>query len=104
MARQSLTFGTFPSREAFDEAFNAECPKGLTVENDKLLGTCTLTCEQTWELLHGLTADLGTCSTGDSLSRIHTAREWWRDFRNEDAELRYATASAVMGCIGFEWV
>lgn len=47
-----ITYGTLPERDAFDRAFERECPNGVYhITNDPTVGTVDLTQEQAWTLI-----------------------------------------------------
>lgn len=76
MARKSMTFGVFPSREQFDEAFYEECEKGVfTFGNDERVGNDAMNCTELWDELHKAMAD--------------GAEDW---------------CGCVLGVLGFEWI
>ena len=89
MARRSMTYGLMPSREEFDTACaepDSECGKsvddvGFSFGNDERIGTDALT-------------------SGELLEELQTAREEWE----EGDEKAGDWCSAVLGCLGFEWV
>lgn len=84
---QYLTYGTLPSYEAFEDAFNSNCPKGIfEVRNFRGLdavypnGNVDLSEEDLWETLN-------QCADG------------WQD--NHDLG---DFASSALQTLGFEWV
>lgn len=89
MARRPMTYGVMPSREEFDTACaEPDEERGRSVEelgfsfgNDERIGTDTLTSGELWE----------------ELQRAHD--EW------EAGDERAGDwCSAVLGCVGFEWI
>lgn len=89
MARRSMTYGVMPSLEEFEAACaesDSECGKsvddlGFSFGNDERIGTDTLTSGELWE-------------------ELQMAREEWE----EGDEKAGDWCSAVLGCLGFEWV
>lgn len=89
MARRSMTYGVMPSLEEFEAACaepDGECGRsvddlGFSFGNDERIGTDTLTGGELWE----------------ELQRAHG--EW-----EEGDEKAGDWCSAVLGCLGFEWV
>lgn len=89
MARQTMTFGVMPTREAFDAACAEPDPEnGRSVDNhgfhfggDPRVGTDTLTPTELWT----------------ELGKAHAEYEAGRESSGD-------WLSGVLGCLGFEWV
>lgn len=89
MARRSMTYGVMPTREEFDAACaepDEDCGKsvddlGFSFGNDPRIGTDILTTSELWG---GAPRARGEWEAGDEM-----AGDW---------------CSAVLGCLGFEWV
>lgn len=89
MARRSMTYGVMPTREEFGAAWaepDEECGKsvddlGFSFGNDERIGSDTLTGTELWREVEKARAEW---EAGDE-----KAGDW---------------CSAVLGCLGFEWV
>lgn len=102
---KTLTYGTLPSREEFEAAWEAHDPPAhgrFAFYNDPRVGTCELTCSELWaELVNArreweLGGECSECSgpcqearRSDSIISPDTAGQWCSD---------------VLGVLGFEWV
>lgn len=89
MARRSMTYGVLPSLEEFEAACaepdgdggESVDDVGFAFGNDERIGTDTLT-------------------TGELWNELQNAHRDWED--GDDGA--GAWCSAVLGCIGFEWI
>ncbi len=85
MATKTKTYGTMPSREEFDAAYDAmeewHHRPGFRFGNDARLGDATLTASELWDELQKAKAEL---DEGDE-----AAGDW---------------CSAVLECLDIEWV
>lgn len=84
---KSMTYGTLPTREEFDAAFEEKCPSGLfAFGNDPRVGTCKLNCSGLWD-------ELNEAILGDFDSQnpklVEESGDW---------------ASLVLYSLGFEWI
>lgn len=78
--RKSMTYGVFPSRRDFFQAFKEEVTDGsYDIRNDTIVGTASFDAEGLHDLLIELT----------------------RDFGDDEA---MSLASDILGSLGFEWV
>lgn len=101
MAQTSMTYGQLPSREAFDAAFDRECPGGAyRITNCKRVGNATFTASELWSELNDAVneSNAETCEG-----------EWADDSRSydeiqADEEAAGDWASCVLGTLGFEWI
>jgi len=86
----TMTYGQLPSREAFDAAYQAQCPNGagFSFENDERIGTATLYNGALW----------------DALVRAHTEFEDDHTVTCEQSDAAGDWCSQVLSCLGFEWV
>lgn len=84
----SVTFGTFPTYNEFESAFNTVCANGLfSFENDSFIGSDKLTCKQLWNEIIDIFE-----TTEDS------------DITDNEREQAQSWCSSVMGILGWEWV
>ena len=93
MAEYTKTYGTMPTREEFDQCWDARMAEegasdGFHFGNDKRLGTCTLSQDELWE----------------ELQKAH--REWngALDHNDDSEHVLGDWISCVLGVLGFEWV
>lgn len=80
-----VTFGTFPTHEQFEAAFNTVCADSdyrFAFGNDPYVGTCKLTCSELWDVLH---------------------RVWGRSLVLTD-ERAESWVSDTLCILGWEWV
>lgn len=83
MISTSLTYGQLPTREVFDQHFEAECPMGtFEIKNHPTMGDMRLSADQTWALV------------------VHGAQEWNEGQFNDNTDL----AGAILYLIGIEWI
>ena len=80
---QTLSFGVLPTREAFDSAFDAECPTGYRIQlsgsdsracDGLKLGDGTWTSDQLWNAISEImnaSADEITVSADDDLENVY---------------------------------
>ena len=95
MRFMSLTYGNLPTREQFEKAFIATDTTGNRVfafGNDPRVGTCELTCDELWTEVCKATEEFNSDWDG-----IHTS-----DLAAKESSGDWA--SAVLGCIGIEWI
>jgi hypothetical protein len=88
-----MSYGELPSREAFSEAFDRECPEGtFSFGNDPYVGTDVLNETQLWRELEAQHATFsewecpGDCD-GSEDCPVEAAGSW---------------CSSVLGCLGFD--
>lgn len=85
-----MTFGTFPSHEEFEQAFDAKCPFGFRLEHGSpghAMAPGLYDCHELWRELHDL-----------------TEREGRGDWDGPEDKGPGTWASSVMGQLGFEWI
>lgn len=88
--RKTMTWGVMPSREEFDEAWDAQCDERFAFGNDPRLGTCALSQDELWEeLLKAHAESQAVDGSSDDGGAPERAGDW---------------CSAVLYCLGFEWV
>jgi len=90
----TMTYGTMPTREEFDEAFDRECPNGYNIV-----------------LSRSDSRAMDNYNLGDGK---YTARELWFAIKqivdSEDVDTTWADdgpmnlVSSIMETLGFEWV
>lgn len=97
--RKSMTYGTLPSREEFETAFDALFDSDdsrvthgaarFTFTNDPRVGTCMLTANELW-------------------CELEKAQKEWYDWTSTRTEVAAEAAgqwcSDVLGILGFEWI
>lgn len=89
----SVAGGTFPTYEEFIARFYTVCAESDNLfhfEDDSVVGTCDLTCEQLWLLL----TDMYSNHVHEDNSQEACAR--W--------EHTYSWCSSVLGILGWEWM
>jgi len=88
MALFTMTYGTLPTEEQFETAWQAELAKGslrdwkFAFANDKRMGTCALMQSELW----------------------HEVQDAHQDYHEHGDEAAGDWCSAVLGCLGVEWV
>lgn len=93
---RSMTYGTMPSRPAFDRAFDRECPDGtFSFGNDERFGTCSVGADALWDEL--------TVALGEFESDA-TTDEHGEGNPNVDGDKAGDWCSCVLSCLGFEWI
>jgi hypothetical protein len=86
MTETTFTYGVLPSREAFDAAFERECPDGLfAIRNDPHWGDQDLDSDELWDLVEMSVAS-------------------WEHDGTLVAEQSGNWASCVLTVLGFEWI
>ena len=96
----SMTFGVMPSLEAFEAAFDRECPDGtFAFGNDPYVGYDNLSCSQLWRELQ---TQLATHDAGEHAPHCPGDGSCRGDgCPCEDAG---SWCSSVLGILGFEWI
>ena len=89
-----MTYGTLPTREEFDTAFERECPKGYHVE----LGPSDA------EACDGFNFGDGVWSADDLWDFIVRVMSYWECGPVGEALDVMDVVSGVMLTLGFEWV
>lgn len=80
------TYGVMPSREAFELAFQRECPNGSReFGNDKRVGSCSLSCDELF-------------------AELEKAHEEWEGTLDGNNEASGDWCSSILESFGFEWV
>lgn len=95
----TMNYGEIPTREAFDAAFERECPNGFQFGNDPYVGFATLDSDDTWAELE---AQLATWENGEHDSDCPGDGEC--SGHGCPCEEAGSWCSCVLGCLGFEWV
>ncbi len=99
MAHTSMTYGTLPTREQFDEAFDRECPEGtFSFGNDPYVGNDKLTASQLWR---EIATQYATCEDGEHFEECPGDGDCQGHCPCEEAG---SWCSAVLGILGFEWI
>lgn len=99
---QTMTYGVLPSREAFNAAFEVECPAGYRLI---LCGADSGACEQ-FKLGTGVwSAD----ELWDAITEIITTSQAAPPDTDQSAyymrlDGAMDVVSAIMGTLGFEWI
>lgn len=91
---QSMTYGTLPTREEFDAAFERECPKGFNV----MLGATDS------EACDGFNFGDGTYTADELWDVITRVIAYWECGPAGEAEAAMDLMSSAMRILGFEWV
>lgn len=86
----SMSWGTIPAFAAFRARFEHHCPNGnFDIRNCKRVGDASFDCEELFREI---------CDAMREEEALVTVEEWDR----EDSPGNWA--SAILGCLGFEWI
>ncbi len=90
MALFTMTYGEMPTREQFDQAWDAQGIDKFTFGNDPIMGNDSLTRDELWDKLQWVWNEYADKLGGMGLG--------------DDPEKQGSWLADVLSCLGVEWV